>query len=101
MHTQDFCFNSKVVCSLVLDARRRGAHNYGVSGIVWYGYSPYTHKSDVEHASCHVTMDTFSQRNSKHNQHLATRRMSGIPIASSCRMFLYCRGFSAISAKVW
>ena len=28
MHTQDFCLNSEVVCSLVLDARRRRAHNY-------------------------------------------------------------------------
>ena len=36
----------------------------------------------VEHASCHVTIDTFSQQNSKHDQYLATYRMSGIPIVN-------------------
>ena len=31
---------------------------YGVSGIVWYGT---VRKNYVEHASCHVTIDAFSQ----------------------------------------
>ena len=40
------------------------------------------HKNYVKHVSCHVTIDAFSQRNSEHNQHLATCRMSGIPIVN-------------------
>ena len=79
MHMQDFCFNSEVSRNLVLDARRRGAHNYWQLWREWYGY---VRKNFVEHASCHVTIDAFSQRNSEHNQHLATCRIPGIPIVN-------------------
>ena len=52
MHMQDFCFNSVVVRSLVLAARRHGAiGSYGVSGI------GTVRKNYVEHANCHVTID--------------------------------------------
>ena len=55
------------------DAERTTIGSYGVSGIAMaYGMVP----NYVEHASCHVTIDAFCQRNS---DHLATCRMSGIP----------------------
>ena len=53
--------------------------SYGVSGVVWHGTIL---KNYVEHASCHVTNNVFSQRKSEHNQHLATCRMRGIPIVN-------------------
>ena len=59
------------------DAERTTIDNYGVIGIAMAWYCPY-----VEHASCRVTIDTFRQRNSEHNQHLPTCRMSGIPIVN-------------------
>ena len=49
------------------DVERTTIGSYGVSGVVWYGT---VRKNYVEHASCHVTIDAFSQRNSEHNQHL-------------------------------
>ena len=82
IHMQDFCFNSKVVRSLVLDALRRGAHNYWKLWREWYSMVCTVRKDYVEHMSCHVAIDAFSQRNSEHNQHLATCRMSGIPIVN-------------------
>ena len=51
--------------------------SYGVSGVVWHGT---IRKNYVEHASCHVTNNAFSQQNSEHNQHLTTGRMRRIPI---------------------
>ena len=53
--------------------------SYCVSGVVWHGT---VLKNYIEHASCHVTNDAFSQRKSEHNQHLATCRMCGIPIVN-------------------
>ena len=53
--------------------------SYGVSGVVWHGT---VRNSYVEHASCHVTNDAFSQRSSERNQHLRTCRMRGIPIVN-------------------
>ena len=53
--------------------------SYGVSGVVWHGT---VRKNYVEHASCRVTNDAFSQRNSEHNQHLTTCKMCGIPIVN-------------------
>ena len=48
-----------VVLSWMLeDAERTTIGSYGVSGIVWYVPSV---KNYVEHASCHVTIDAFSQ----------------------------------------
>ena len=69
-----------VVLSWTLkDVERTTIGSYGVSGVVWHGT---VYKKYVEHASCHVTIDAFSQRNSKHNQHLTTCRMRGIPIVN-------------------
>ena len=60
MHMQDFCFKSKVVRSLVLDAGRCGAQNYWQ---LWREYlSGNVCKNYVEHASCHVTIDVFSHQ---------------------------------------
>ena len=69
-----------VVLSWMLeDVERTTIGSYGVSGVLWHGT---VRKNYVEHASCHVTIDTFSQRNSKHNQHLTICRMRGIPIVN-------------------
>ena len=66
-----------VVLSWMLeDVERTTIGSYGVSGVVWHGT---IRKNYVEYASCHVTNDAFSQRNSEHNQHLTTCRMRGIP----------------------
>ena len=61
------------------DVERTTIGSYGVSGVVWQGI---VRKKYVEHASCHVTNDVFSQRNSEHNQHLPTCRRHGIPIVN-------------------
>ena len=61
------------------DVERTTIGSYGVSGVVWHGT---IRKNYVEHASCHVTNDAFSQRNSERNQHLRTCRMRGIPIVN-------------------
>ena len=79
MHTQDlFELKLFVVLSWMLeDAERTTIGSYSVSGIAMAWYQNY-----FEHASCHVTINAFCQRNSEHNQHLATCRMSGIPIVN-------------------
>ena len=61
------------------DVERTTIGSYGVSGVVWHGT---VCKNYVEYASCHVTNDVFSQRNSEHNQQLTTCRMCGIPIVN-------------------
>ena len=69
-----------VVLSWMLkDVERTTIGRYGVSRVdmAWYTVSNY-----VEHASCHVTINAFFQRNSEHNQHLTTCRMRGIPIVN-------------------
>ena len=66
-----------VLSWLLQDLERTTIASNGMSGIVWHGT---VRKNYVEHASCHVTNDAFSQRNSEHNQHLTTCRMHGIPI---------------------
>ena len=66
------------VCTrrILKDVERTTISSYGVSGI------GTVRKNYVEHASCHVTIDVFNQCNSEHNQHLATCRISGIPIVN-------------------
>ena len=39
VHTQDFCLNSEIVRSLVLDARSCSAHNNLQLWREWYSYS--------------------------------------------------------------
>ena len=69
-----------VVLSWMLeDVERTTIGSCRVSGVVWYGT---VHKNYVEHASCHVRNDAFSQQNSEHNQHLTTCRMRGIPVVN-------------------
>ena len=63
-----------VLSRMLEDAERTTIGSYGMSGI------GTVRKNYIEHASCHVTIDAFSRRNSEHNQHLATCRMSGIPL---------------------
>ena len=69
--------NMFVVLSWMLeDTERTNIGSYGVSGI------GTVRKNYVARARCHVTINAFSQRNSEHNQHLATCRISGIPIVN-------------------
>ena len=62
------------------DAERTTIGSYSVSGIAMAWYTGTVRKNYIEHTSCHVTINAFCQRNSEHNQHLATCTMSGIPI---------------------
>ena len=69
-----------IVLSWMLeDVEHTTIGSYGVSDVVWHGT---IRKNYVEHVSCHVTNDVFSQRNSEHNEHLTTCRMCGIPIVN-------------------
>ena len=82
MHTQDFCLNSEIVRSLVLDTRRRGAYNYWLLWHEWCSHGMVASKRIMSSTwSCHVTNDVFRKRNSEHETP-ADYRMSGMPIVN-------------------